>query len=312
MKYTKLENSNLNVSRVCLGTWAIGGAMWGAYDEKKAIEAIETSLANGINFIDTAPVYGNGHAEKLIGNIIKQKREQVVLATKCGLDPKNNYTSNLSPDFIQKDLENSLTRLQTEYIDLYQCHWPDAKTPIAKTMEKLNQLKEKGLIHNIGISNFNSEQTAEALKYAVIVTSQPQYSLVERSIETNIQPLCVKNNISIIPYGPLGGGVLTGKYKEWPQFGKFDARTIFYKAFQKKNWPKVEILVNKLKEIAFAKNAKPGNIAVAWLLAKPGVASAIVGARNAEQALDNLTGADIDLNPAEITELDNLSAQLYV
>ncbi len=285
--------------------------MWGAYDEENAVKAIETALANGINIIDTAPVYGNGHAEELIGKVIKNQRDKVLIATKCGLDVNKNYTENLKPEFIAQEIANSLKRLQTDHIDIYQCHWPDHQTAMEETMAKLIELKQQGKIRYIGISNFSAEETKRALKYAPILTHQPNYSLVERTIEKDLQKTCVENNIAIIPYGSLGGGMLTGKYQEWPELPNNDARTVFYKCFQKKYWPNVSVLVNKLRELAADKKTTPGNIALAWLMAQPGVASPIVGAKNPAQVLENINFTELQLSPAEIAELGNLSAEIY-
>lgn len=313
MQYTTLGTSKIKVSRITLGTWAIGGSMWGQYDEKKAIAAIEAALDNGINIIDTAPVYGNGHAEELIGKIIKNKRDKVILATKCGLDMANYYREDLSPKFLEQELHNSLKRLQVEYIDLYQCHWPDKNTPIAKTMAKLLEFQKAGKIREIGVSNFSAEQIAEATKHVKLATDQPQYSLLERSVETDgVQETCVKNNIGIIPYGSLGAGFLTGKYKERPKFGKSDCRTFFYKFGDEKLWPKVQLLIDGLKKIAAEKNTTAGNIALAWLLAQPGVTSVIVGAKKREQVLENSHCTEVKLDPTEIELLKNLSSEVYL
>lgn len=313
MQYSIIGTSKLKVSRITLGTWAIGGSLWGQYNETKAIAAIEAAIDNGINIIDTAPVYGNGHAEELLGNIIKTKRDKVIIATKCGLDMHNYYREDLSPKFLEKELHDSLKRLQTDHIDLYQCHWPDKNTPIAESMAKLLEFQKAGKIREIGVSNFTPQDITEALKHIKIATDQPQYSLLERTIETDgIQESCIKNNIGIIPYGSLGAGFLTGKYKTWPKFGKGDCRTFFYKFGEQKYWPKIELLVNELKKIAADKNTTPGNIALAWLLAQPGISSVIVGAKTPEQVLENINCTEIKLTKTEIEDLKKLSSEVYL
>jgi aryl-alcohol dehydrogenase-like predicted oxidoreductase len=312
MKYLQLGSSNLKISRLSLGTWAIGGSMWGQYDEQQAVEALETAIDHGVNLIDTAPVYGNGHAEELLGKVIKNKRDKVIIATKCGLDMNNFYKEDLSPKFLEQELENSLRRLQTDYIDLYQCHWPDKNTPIEITMAKLKEFQQAGKIREIGVSNFNASELVEAKTYAEIVSDQPQYSLLERTIETDgVQASCVDNNIAIIPYGSLGAGFLTGKYKDWPKFGKSDCRTFFYKFCQEKYWPRIQALVAELKKLAKEKNTTPGNIALAWLLAQPGVASVIVGAKNPAQLLENIDCTKLALTAAETTGLTKLTDNFY-
>ncbi len=311
MQKNKIGKSDLHVTKICLGTWAIGGESWGEYSEKDAVKAVETSIDSGINFIDTAPAYGRGHAEKLLGEIIKPDRESLVIATKCGLDIEKRFKIDLTPEFLDRDLAGSLKRLGTDYIDLYQCHWPDPKTPIAETMEALNKFKEEGKIKYIGVSNFSYEQLEEACKYAEITSVQPHYSLLERSVENDLVPFCVENQIGILSYGSLGAGMLTGKYTEWPQFKRDDTRSFFYKFFKKEYWPKVNDLLERMREIAKEKDTKVGHIAIAWLLAQEAVDSTIVGARTAEQAKDNLGGAELELTPEEIKELSELSARVY-
>ena len=311
MQKNKIGKSDLHVTKICLGTWAIGGESQGEYSEKDAVKAVETSIDSGINFIDTAPAYGRGHAEKLLGEIIKPDRESLVIATKCGLDIEKRFKIDLTPEFLDRDLAGSLKRLGTDYIDLYQCHWPDPKTPIAETMEALNKFKEEGKIKYIGVSNFSYEQLEEACKYAEITSVQPHYSLLERSVENDLVPFCVENQIGILSYGSLGAGMLTGKYTEWPQFKRDDTRSFFYKFFKKEYWPKVNDLLKYMRKMADEKDTKVGHIAIAWLLAQEAVDSTIVGARTAEQAKDNLGGAELELTPEEIKELSELSARVY-
>lgn len=311
MPYIKLGRSDLQVSRIALGTWAIGGSNWGIYDEKKAIGAIETAMENGINMIDTAPAYGDGHAEELIGKLTRKKRDKVVIATKCGLDPKNNYRSNLTPGFVEKDITNSLRRFKTDYIDLYQCHWPDRNTPIADTMEKMSALQEQGKIRYIGISNYSDQEIREAVRHAPLLSLQPQYSLLDRRIEKKIQKTCLEHDIAIIAYGSLGAGMLTGKYKEWPKFEKNDARSFFYPFFQKRYWPKVKTLIDVLEQIASEKQSRPGNVALAWLLAQEGVFSVLVGAKDPDQVLENIKATEISLSEEDRDLLNSVSEAVY-
>ncbi len=311
MKTRKLGASDLNVTEIILGTWAIGGTMWSEYDEADAIMAIEAAIDNGINCIDTAPAYGAGHADELIGSIISDKRDKVLIASKCGLDIENGYRHNLKPEFVMYDLEQSLKRLGTDYIDLYQIHWPDPAVQIEDTMKALMKAKESGKIRYIGICNFSGEQLKEAMKYGEITSYQPNYSLLEREIESDQMKVCVENNIGIISYGSLGAGMLTGKYKELPQFKKSDARNFFYKFFKKQYWPEVKAVVQKVEEIAKKRGVKPGHVAIAWNLSKSGVAAAIVGARTAQQVMDNLGGSELVLTTEEILDLDRFSKNVY-
>ncbi len=311
MLYTRLEHADLSISRLILGTWAIGGTHWGPYDESQAIRAVETAIDLGITTIDTAPAYGTGHSEELIGRVIKGKRERVVIATKCGLDMENGFRRDLTPPFMEKELEDSLRRLDTDYIDLYQPHWPDPDTPVEYTIEALELFREQGKIRAFGVSNFSAAELTEALAYGRIATLQPPYSLLERDIEKDIQPLCAGSGVAMIPYGSLGAGMLTGKYTEPPKFKKDDARSFFYRFFNKQYWGGVSALVDLLWSIAGAHDAKPGHVAIAWLLSRVAVAGTIVGARDADQVRDNMGGLEIRLSPEEVSELDRVSAAVY-
>lgn len=311
MKTRKLGTSDLHVTELILGTWAIGGTMWSDYDEKNAIKAIETSIDRGINCLDTAPAYGNGHAEELIAPLLSGRRDRIILATKCGLDIENRSRTTLEPGFVMHDLEQSLKRLRTDYIDLYQIHWPDPATPIEKTMEVLNRAKEAGKVRYLGICNFSGAQLIDAMRYSEIVSFQPNYSLLERDIEHDQVKVCIDKNIGIISYGSLGAGMLTGKYSEPPQFRKGDARNFFYKYFKKEYWSGVKPVVDKVCEIAKNRGVKPGHVAVAWILSKKGISAAIVGARNPEQVIDNLGGSGLELTAEEISALDRVSENIY-
>lgn len=311
MKKRKLGKSSLEISELILGTWAIGGTMWSDYDEKGAVEAIEAAISNGINMIDTAPVYGNGHAEELIGKAIKGRRDKIVIATKCGLDIENRMKKDLRPEFVMHDLEMSLKRLGTDYVDLYQIHWPVNDIPIQQTMEAMMKLKDQGKIRYIGVCNFSGTELSEAAKYGEVVSFQPNYSLLERDIENDQMKICAGHGIGIISYGSLGAGMLTGKYKEPPSFRKGDARSFFYKFFKEKYWPEVKKVVDKVCMIAGQRDVKPGHVALAWILSKKGIAGAIFGARNAAQVEDNLGGASLILTGEEISILDDVSQNVY-
>ncbi len=307
-----MKGTEFAVSAVALGTWAIGGSHWDSYDEFGAVKSIETALDNGVNFIDTAPVYGDGHSEELVGKAIRGKRDNVFLATKCGLDIySRKYERNLSPSYIEIDLEQSLKRLGTDYIDLYQCHWPDPKTPIAETMEALKRFQKEGKIRHIGVSNFSEAQLAEAIASGSLFSLQTHYSLLERSPEKSLLPLCREQNICVLSYGPLGAGMLTGKYAERPSFSRGDARSFFYRFFKPQHWPQVRRLVDGLMTIAEARGVKPGTIAISWVLAQDDVTSALVGARSPEQVLENISHVPVSLDNEEMALLDRLSREVF-
>lgn len=311
MNKRKLGNSGLEVTELILGTWAIGGTMWTSYDEQGAVEAIETAIDCGIDTIDTAPAYGAGHAEELIGNIIKGKRDRMIIASKCGLNIEGRYEKNLKPEFIAHDLEMSLKRLKTDYIDLYQIHWPVTDVPISETMAALMKFRDQGKIRHIGVCNFSGKELREAIKTGDVISYQPNYSLLERDIENDQMKICMESGVGIISYGSLGAGMLTGKYKELPTFPKGDARNFFYRFFKKEYWPGVSQVVHTLCRMAGKRGAKPGHVAIAWILSRPGMSAAIFGARNGEQVRDNLGGASLVLSQDEITELEKISANIY-
>lgn len=312
MKTRKLGSSDLYVTELILGTWAIGGTMWSDYDEAGAIEAIKASIDSGINCIDTAPAYGGGHAEELIGGIIAGIRDKLIIATKCGLNIEGRYEKILTPEFIMHDLEMSLKRLKTDYVDLYQIHWPVNDVPIAVSMEALLKAKEQGKVRYIGVCNFSGKELEDAIICGEVVSLQPNYSLLEREIENDQMKICDKRGVGLISYGSLAAGMLTGKYKEHPVFKKGDARNFFYRFFKKEYWPAVRAVVDEVELIADKYGAKPGHVAIAWILSKPAVAGAIFGARDAAQVKDNLGGAALSLSKDDIDALNKVSAHVYV
>ncbi len=311
MKTRKLGSSELYITELILGTWAIGGTMWSDYDEAGAKEAIRTAIDCGINCIDTAPAYGGGHAEELIGELISGMRDKLIIATKCGLNIEGRYEKNLTPEFIMHDLEMSLARLKTDYVDLYQIHWPVTDVPIAVSMEALMKAKEQGKVRYIGVCNFSGRELEDAIAGGEVVSLQPNYSLLERDIESDQMKICERSGVGIISYGSLAAGMLTGKYKEHPQFKKNDARSFFYRFFRKEYWPAVRGVVDIVEGIADKHGAKPGHVAIAWILSKPAVAGAIFGARNGDQVKENLGGASLLLSKDDIAALDKISADVY-
>ena len=233
MHYRTLPHTDLNISTIGLGTWAMGNDFWGSVEDRDSIAAIHAALDVGINFIDTAPAYGAGHAETVVGKAIAGKRDQVVLATKTGvIRTKDRFIRDLSPKNIVKDMEDSLRRLGTEYIDLYQIHWPDANTPLADSMAALIKLKEQGKFRYLGVSNFSVDLIEEARQFSDIVSLQPHFSMLQRKIEAETLPYCMAEQIGLITYGTLAGGLLTGKYRSLPAFSEQDNRSRFYDYLQ--------------------------------------------------------------------------------
>ncbi|MFW5979547.1 MAG: aldo/keto reductase [Halanaerobium sp.] len=305
MKYRYLGNSNLKVSAVGLGTWAYGNDTFGRVEDQQSIKAIRAAVEAGINLIDTAPAYGAGHAEEVVGQAIAGIRDKVVIASKCGTHrdgPK--YIRDLSPARIRKEIEASLSRLNIEQIDLYQIHWPDPDTPLEESVEELLKLKKEGKFKYLGVCNFGVDLMKEISELTEIISLQPQYSLLQRDIEEDILAYLIENNLGTLSYGTLGGGILSGKYKERPEFDdEKDNRAGFYPFFKKENWPQTQSLISLLKEIAADHNQTPAQTAINWSINRAGITTALVGAKNEKQAMENAAAADFELSEAEMLAL---------
>ena len=290
MEYRKL--GDLEVSVIGYGAWGIGGApFWKNEGDKKSIDSIKASFDQGINIFDTAPVYGFGHSEKLIGEALKPVRENVILATKCGLRWDKESLSALRKDASRKsileEIDQSLKRLGTDWIDLYQVHWPDVETSHQETMETLLEIQEQGKIRSIGVSNYSAVQIKECSQYAKIISLQPEYSLLAREIEKDTVPLCIENDIGIIAYSPLSSGVLTGKYDKNTKFKDWRGKGIIG-TFAGEGYTKNISKVDLLKVIALKEGKTCGQMAINWVLRQPGLATALVGVKNPVQMEENL------------------------
>lgn len=315
MEYRQLGDSEVKVSSITFGAWAIGGWMWGGAEESEAIEAIHASIDGGATTIDTAAVYGYGRSEEIVGKAIKGKRDKVQVLTKFGLrwdctdgehffdwsdeNGEKNIYKNARKESIILECENSLKRLGTDYIDLYQCHWRDSTTPIDETMEALAQLVKEGKIKAGGVSNFTKDEIVECRKHFPIASNQPPYSMLVRGIEKDILPYCRDNNIGIIVYSPLQRGILTGKFSPDVKFKEGDHRANQVH-FTAENIKRTNAFLDKIKPIATAHGATLAQLVIAWTIAQPGVTSALVGARNAAQCKDNLGAQDVKLTADEL------------
>ncbi len=318
MIYRKLGSSQLEVSAVAFGSWAIGGWMWGGADENDALAALHAAFDSGVNLIDTAPVYGFGRSEEIIGKAISDRRERVVLATKCGLvwdreqgdfhfhaddqgitfrpSEKKVYKC-LRPDSIREEVERSLQRLGTDRIDLYQTHWQESTTPIAETMAELTKLKEEGKIRAIGVCNASLVHLAA---YGPIDSDQEKFSLLDREIaEKGNLAYCRRQEIGVLAYSPLSNGLLTGKIGPDRQLAPGDLRR-GNRRFGKSNLERVAAMLDEIRPIAEKHNAALGQLAIAWAIAQPGVTAALCGARNPQQATENAAAADLALSTEEI------------
>ncbi len=307
----KLGASGVETSAIGLGTWAIGGENWGGTDPGKAIEAIQTSIDEGIDLIDTAPIYGFGCSEELVGQAIKGRRDQVTLATKCGLvwggqkgdfffeSNRGTVHKYLGADSIRTEVEASLRRLGTDRIDLYQTHWQDITTPIAETMSALVDLKKEGKIRAIGVSNVTPVQLSEYLRHGPIASAQEIYSMVDRELEADLFPLCARNDVGVLAYSPLAMGLLTGKTMPNREFKDGDVRK-GNRRFSGESVTKVNAFLAQIEPIARAHQISIVQLVIAWTLHQPAITHVLCGARDAAQARENAAAARVALTPAEI------------
>jgi aryl-alcohol dehydrogenase-like predicted oxidoreductase len=326
MEYKTLGQSGIKVSELAFGAWAIGGWMWGGADSKDAIKAIETAVDHGMTTIDTAAVYGFGLSEELVGKATKGKRTKVQILTKFGLtwDGKKGEFFFASQDNAGKDVniyrfsskekvisdcDQSLKRLGTDYIDLYQIHWADPTTPVSETMEALEILVKKGKIRAGAVCNYSLDLMNEAEKKFPIASNQIPYSMVNRGIEKDIVPHCIEKNIGILAYSPLQRGLLTGKIKVGHHFNDGDTRptTIYYK---EPNLSRILQLNDNLKNIADVRKVTLSQLVLNWTIQQPGITCALAGARNATQVLENVKAADFRLTKEEINNINKLLTEL--
>jgi aryl-alcohol dehydrogenase-like predicted oxidoreductase len=305
MEYTQIAGSNLKPSRIGLGTWAIGGLDWGGTDEQQAIKTILAALYRGVNLIDTAPIYGHGVSEEIVGRALAQygRRAEVIVATKAGLEWHANggITRNSRRERLVKELEDSLRRLGVDYIDIYQIHWPDEETPIEEAAETAKLFYEQGKILAIGVSNFSPKQMEVFRSVAPLHTNQPPYNLFEREIEADVLPYCHGKEIAVLAYGALCRGLLSGRIKSDTQFEPGDIRKSDPK-FQPPRFEQYLRAVEKLDRFAREHYRKRVlELAVRWLLDQPGVSVALWGARRPEQLapIDQVMGWRLDADAME-------------
>ncbi|WP_299532881.1 aldo/keto reductase [Ulvibacterium sp.] len=305
MNYRNIPKTDLKVSEICLGTWAMGNDFWGDVDDNASIKTIQAALDSGINFIDTAPAYGAGHAESVVGQAIKGNRDKIILGTKTGVTrTSDSFLRDLRPETILREIDESLSRLGTDYIDLYQIHWPDVNTPLEDSLETLLKLQEQGKFRYLGVSNFTVELMEQAKDLVNIVSLQPNYSMLQRKIEETLVPYCVKNEVGLVTYGTLSGGLLTGKYRELPNFEENDNRSRFYNYYRPEIWPQIQGLLSLLDVLAEKHECPVSYIAIAWALQKPGIVSVLVGAKNEGQVISNAAASNIRLTKDEVLEID--------
>ncbi|MDM8533396.1 aldo/keto reductase [Clostridiaceae bacterium HSG29] len=302
------------------GCWQLSGKdSWSNFNEKEMIETVEIAIAKGINFFDVAPVYGLGKAESLLGKIVKKKRKDIIIASKCGLvwDEKNNVTNNLTRKSLNQEIDESLKRLNTDYIDLYQIHWPDPNTNIKETILALEDIKREGKILEIGVSNFSLDLLKEAMKYGNIKTFQGLYNMIERNassyhniklgyeVENEIFTFLKENNMEFLPYSPLMQGLLSGKYNKKNNFDEIDVRSSNPELNNEKLLVNLE-KVEKLKLITKDINMPLSAIAIKYILEKGPIMSVIAGASNINQLDEHLQYKNFKLPKEIINEIDKL------
>lgn len=318
MEYRQLGTSPVKASVITFGAWAIGGWMWGGADRRDAITAIKAAYDNGVTTIDTAPAYGQGLSEEIIAEAIHGiPRNRLQILTKFGLrwdvkqgefffKSKDNNGNDIdmyklaSKKSIIEECENSLRRLKTDYIDLYQIHWADNTTPIAETMEALLDLQKQGKIIAAGVCNYSTEQVREAEQSINLASDQVPYSMLMRDIEKDLVPYCTEHKKAIIAYSPLQRGLLTGKIKPGHQFNEGDSREN-NRFYTPDNIKRVNSFLDSLRPLAESKGATLAQLVLRWTVEQPGITIALAGARNAEQAAQNAHAADVKLTAEEMT-----------
>ena len=316
MEYRKLSDSDLELSAVTFGAWAAGGWMWGKTDRKEAVEAIRVAWEEGVTTIDTAPIYGQGTSEEIVGEAIKDiPRDKVQILTKFGLRwdlPKGQFYMKskdnngrgidvykyAGKESVIEECENSLKRLGTDYIDLYQIHWPDVTTPVEETFEAVEKLMQQGKVRFAGVCNYDPQLMEAAGKNLKILSNQVPFSMVNRGIEKETLPWCIKNNKSILAYSPLERGLLTGKMKPGYQFMEGDHRKI-HKSFTPQNIERTNAFLDAIHPIAIEKGITLAQLVLRWTLDREGITIVLAGARNAQQAKQNAKAGDVHLSQDE-------------
>ena len=310
-------------STIGQGTWAMGGWMWGGTDEAQSVKAIRAAIDEGVTLIDTAPAYGLGKAEEIVGEAIAGRRDEVVIATKCGLvwhtgkgthffdENGQRVHRYLGRDSIFVEVEQSLRRLRTDYIDLYITHWQDTTTPVAETMGALLDLKRQGKIRAIGVSNVMPGTLKEYMAIGQVDAIQERFSMIDRGVESDLLPICRKNNVSVLSYSSLALGLLSGKIGPGRTFEGDDLRKDDPR-FAPASLGRVASFMKEIEPVAASRQATPAQIVIAWTVARPGITYALCGARNPEQAAENAVAGRLSLSADEIARIDAAIARHLV
>ena len=292
-----------------MGAWAIGGPWtwgWGEQNDNDSLKTIRKSFDVGINWIDTAAVYGLGYSEEIVGKAVKGIRHEIIIATKCGMpwNNKGKIRNDLKPDSIRREIENSLRRLNTDYIDLYQFHWPDPNSSVEKSWEEMIKLKEEGKIRYLGVSNFNIELMQKCENLYHVDSLQPPYNMLERDIETEILPYCQENGTGVIAYSPMKSGLLTGKFDP-ARLTKGDWRLRAADFKEPKLLENLK-LIEEIKQITKKYGKTVGQLAIAWTLKHSALTAAIVGARKPDQVAENAGAVDFQIEDEDYAAINLL------
>nr|WP_281391391.1 aldo/keto reductase [Mesorhizobium sangaii] len=303
MQQRQLGSSSVKVSKIGLGTWGMSGAFWGAANDKESIRVIQRAMELGITLIDTAEAYGHGHAEQVVGKALAGNREKAVIATKVA-------PNHLEPAALEAALDGSLRRMQTDYVDIYFVHWPNADFPIGPTIEMMEQLRSSGRIKAVGVSNFSTADMNSARQYGVIDVLQPPYNMLWREVEAETLPYCRKHNIGVMPYSGLAQGLLTGLLSPDTKFVEGDERRTTV-LFQPGTYERAVAAVEALKPIAASYGKTVPQLAIQWLTSRPGVSSPLVGARTVRELEENIESVGWTISDADVAAIDKHTAPIW-
>ncbi len=315
MQRRQLGYTDLQLTTVGLGTWAMGGPWqfgWGPQNNDEAIAAVLTALEKGINWIDTAPIYGLGHSEELAGKALKQTSKKPLIATKCGLlwNDKREKVNCLKGKSVREECHASLKRLGVELIDLYQIHRPEPQEDFEQGFEEMAKLAQEGKVRYIGVSNFNVEQIKRVQKIHTLASLQPPYSMLRREVEDELLTYCAKNNIGVVVYSPMQRGLLTGKFSQERLAAlPLDDHRRRSSDFHDPQFTATLQLVDQLRPIAERNGKTLAQLAISWALRRSEITAAIVGARRPEQIVETSAASDFQLNAEDIQEIERLLAE---
>lgn len=315
MIYHDVKRLGIKVSALAVGTWGVGGAGWGEVNDSESVEAIRYMLDNGVNLVDTAPVYGLGHSEEIVGEAIKGYRDKIILVSKCGITRKKATgfgkdapVRDSSKEMIIRQAEDSLQRIGTDYLDVLLIHWPDVNTPFEDTVEGLEQLKKDGKIRFAGICNFEADQIRQFYNLGGLDFAQYHFSMVENKWSDILHEYHEKG-IATMAYGPLGGGILTGAFRDLPDFASDDMRLNFYPFFREPMFSKCQELLKVMDEVAAAHSVEVSQVAVNWACNHPDITTALCGVTKVRHARSNIEALNWELTQDERKLLDDAAAK---